>query len=137
MKPERATRILLATTLAAAVLATLLLSGCTYSIWSSTRQSKANMSGSFVLMTADKTQNVTLQAGDRMVLDYEVSLKKGTLTVAVLDSDGTALFSEVFTGQDSSHKTTNVTAPRDGTYTVSVTARDAGGSYNLSWTIGK
>jgi hypothetical protein len=83
--------------------------------------------------TAAEEKQVTLQAGDTLVLSYDVVATKGTLTVSVLDPAGTSVW-EITLRADGSDRV-RIPIAESGTYTIRFEGKDTGGRTELSWKI--
>jgi hypothetical protein len=118
------------------LLLTLLLTACQASslrIGFVQRASDKRMSLRYQTFTAIEEQQETLEAGDTLVLAYDVVVTKGALTIAILDPEGTAVWDTTLREDGSNRVRIPITV--GGVYTVRFRGDDTGGRTELSWEI--
>jgi hypothetical protein len=72
-------------------------------------------------------------AGQTITLDYTVTVSKGTLTFVIEKSDNPSYWENTFS-QDASD-TITIVAEDKRCYSLQITGKQAGGSYNIAWSI--
>jgi len=75
------------------------------------------------------------EAGQTMTFDYDVTVEKGSLLLKVVAPDGESIWEEAF--RKDTTDTVTLTAPQNGLYTIRIEGQATGGSFDLSWSIGK
>lgn len=91
-----------------------------------------NTEARFETLRGRKVQQERLDAGETMILDYAVTVDKGTLTLLVEDPAGEVVWQTAVT--DSAADQVEIVANEAGQYDIVVEGDDAGGSYELEWT---
>ena len=92
-----------------------------------------NTEARFETLRGRKVRQETLSTGETLVLDYDVTVDKGTLTLMVEDPSGESVWETEVT--DSAADQVEIVAAEAGNYDIIVEGDDAGGSYDLSWTL--
>ena len=125
----------IALTSLALVLATTLLSGCGSSSgirigW--TESSGLNhKSAQYASFDGWERRTIRAQEDQTITLDYDVTVKKGTLVLAIVGPDGESLWEESF--REDGSDTVALTASQKGVYTIRIEGEDTSGSFGLSW----
>ncbi|MGE5579651.1 MAG: hypothetical protein ACM3WU_06335 [Bacillota bacterium] len=115
--------------------AAFVLAGCSMKIgWIST-SSRASMKARFYYFDGTQDKDVRLAAGDTLVVDYGISLKKGSLII-LLDGPQGEVIREVGEVGDNSG-TISFEAPVAGDYRISLVGESARGTYDVKWSIEK
>ena len=71
--------------------------------------------------------------GQTITLDYDVTVKKGTLVLAIVGPDGESLWEEPL--HENGSGTVTLTASEQGIYTIHIEGEDTSGSFDLSWNL--
>jgi hypothetical protein len=124
------------------VLLVALLAGCEgYSGWSRVEIGMFERTGinrseaRFRTFTGTKRWREGLEEGQTLVLEYELALNKGKLTLRVLDPDGIIVWEQLFADGAEADEQIEVDAEYEGTYTIVAAGDNAGGEYELSWDV--
>lgn len=88
---------------------------------------------SYRLYDGPQTSAVVLDAGEQVMLDYDVVVKMGSLTLTVTDPDKEVLWQEVFESSDSG--VFIFEAAQAGRYTLTTHGQKTQGSFNITWDI--
>lgn len=88
---------------------------------------------SYNSFTGREAEALRADAGDPIIVDYEVTVEKGTLAMRLEGPDETELWSETF--EADAEGQIRREAPQDGSYRLIVRGEDAGGGYELTWGI--
>lgn len=76
---------------------------------------------------------ICADAGQTITLDYTVIVNKGTLTLVIEKSDDPSYWLNTFS-QDASD-TITIVAEDKGCYSLQVTGEQAGGSFDIAWSL--
>lgn len=115
--------------------AAFVLAGCSLKIgWMST-SSKASMNARFYYFDGTQNKDVRLAAGDTLVVDYSISLKKGSLIILLNGPQGQLTREAGGVGDNSGR--ISFEAPVAGDYRISLVGEGARGSYDVKWSIEK
>lgn len=125
---------------AALVLAVLLLAGCTQEWRFGERRvdfegsaEPGHAAATYRLFTGEEAWTETLQPGDTFVVEYDVAIKEGVLSIAVTGPSGADVW-RVNLGEDTS-SSESFEAEATGDYRLSVRGLNAVGGYDVSWQI--
>lgn len=88
-------------------------------------------SASYASFTGSETRTVRADAGEMLVLRYEIEVNRGTLSVRVEDPDGEILWDASF--EEAAVDSVQIPAEQDGRYAITVQGDGAGGSFELLW----
>ncbi len=94
------------------------------------------MNARFNTFTGTEDQSFQGNSGRTLTLDYEMTVEKGALTLRVT-GPGNAVLGENTVNQNTPSASDRlvVELPQTGRYAVSVTGSDAGGSFDIAWTV--
>jgi len=127
----------IALTSLALVLATTLLAGCGSSrgIRIGWRESSGlnHKNAKYASFQGVERKTLRAQEGQTITLDYDVTVEKGTLVLAIVDPDGESLWEKPF--REDGSDTVALTASRQGVYTIHIEGEDTSGSFDLSWSL--
>lgn len=73
------------------------------------------------------------EEGEMIVLDYEVTVDKGSLTLRVENPDGESLWEESF--EEDGEDSVEISVDTSGRHQIVIVGNDTGGSFDLSWEI--
>lgn len=125
---------------AALVLAVLLLAGCTQEWRFGERRvdfegsaEPGHAAATYRLFTGEEAWTETLQPGDTFVVEYDVAIKEGVLSIAVTGPSGADVW-RVNLGEDTS-SSESFEAEATGDYRLSVRGLNAVGGYDVSWQV--
>lgn len=125
---------------AALVLAVLLLAGCTQEWGFGERRvdfegsaEPGHAAATYRLFTGEEAWTETLQPGDTFVVEYDVAIKEGVLSIAVTGPSGADVW-RVNLGEDTA-SSESFEAEATGDYRLSVRGLNAVGGYDVSWQI--
>ncbi len=125
---------------AALVLAVLLLAGCTQEWRFGERRvdfegsaEPGHAAATYRLFTGEEAWTETLQPGDTFVVEYDVAIKEGVLSIAVTGPSGADVW-RVNLGEDTA-SSESFEAEATGDYRLSVRGLNAVGGYDVSWQI--
>ena len=90
------------------------------------------MSAKFTYLKGTKSKTIRLKEGDVLTLDYDVSLKKGALVIALEGPQGDTKKEEIV--EEDKKGQFVVTSSGDSKYAVKITGDWATGSYDVRWT---
>lgn len=113
----------------------LLLAGCAATVgyvgndysWGS----KGEMSGRYKTFNGTKERKIKTDPGDTIVMDYDSSVKKGSLSLRLEGPDGSTM-KDFPVGEKS---TIEVKSAYGGDYRVVVNGKNTGGSFSVSWKV--
>jgi hypothetical protein len=88
---------------------------------------------SYVTFTGTKVDTIQAQAGQTLMLEYDVQVDKGDLSMEVSRDDREAVWDMSF--QEDAKDAVEVALDQDGPYTISLAGDNAGGSFDLSWAL--
>jgi hypothetical protein len=74
-----------------------------------------------------------VEAGQRILFDYEVSVDKGSLLIEWQDPDGEAVWQKVLLESDTGGDI--ITAETSGAYRIIIQGKKAGGDFDITWTV--
>ncbi len=96
-------------------------------------KSPGRMNFKFQTFTGKETSPVILEAGQTMRINYQAALNKGRITLELHDPAAQVVWQKILPqpGQDQ----TEVTAYKNGEYTLIAIGQDAGGSFDLYWLV--
>ncbi len=86
---------------------------------------------SYRTFSGTKRSTFGADAGETLVLDYEVAVDKGTLSLRVENPDGEDLWD--LSLEESEADTVELSLDEDGRYTIVVEGDATGGGFDLSW----
>ncbi|HLV44437.1 MAG TPA: hypothetical protein VKY39_05740 [Aggregatilineales bacterium] len=125
---------------AALVLAVLLLAGCTQEWRFGERRvdfegsaEPGHAAATYRLFTGEEAWTETLQPGDTFVVEYDVAIKEGVLSIAVTGPSGADVW-RVNLGEDTA-SSESFEAEATGDYRLSVRGLNAVGGYDVSWQV--
>ena len=125
---------------AALVLAVLLLAGCTQEWRFGERRvdfegsaEPGHAAATYRLFTGEEAWTETLQPGDTFVVEYDVAIEEGVLSIAVTGPSGADVW-RVNLGEDTA-SSESFEAEATGDYRLSVRGLNAVGGYDVSWQI--
>ena len=88
---------------------------------------------SYATFTGTKRDTIRAEAGQTLVLEYEVEVDKGELHIALEPQDRGALWDVTF--EKGAADTVELALSQDGPYALTIEGDNAGGSFALSWQI--
>lgn len=125
---------------AALVLAVLLLAGCTQEWRFGERRvdfegsaEPGHAAATYRLFTGEEAWTETLQPGDTFVVEYDVAIEEGVLSIAVTGPSGADVW-RVNLGEDTA-SSESFEAEATGDYRLSVRGLNAVGGYDVSWQV--
>lgn len=86
---------------------------------------------SYSTFTGTKVDSVRAQAGETFLLDYEVEVNKGDLSIEIRHSGDGSLWDVSL--QEDANDRVELDLEQDGPYTIAIEGDNAGGSFSLSW----
>jgi hypothetical protein len=86
---------------------------------------------SYTTFTGNKTDTIRASAAQTLVLDYEVEVDKGELTIELRRHEGGPLWDMSF--QEDAADSVAIALPDTGPHTLAIEGEGAGGSFDLSW----
>jgi hypothetical protein len=86
---------------------------------------------SYTTFTGTKVDRIRAKAGEILLLEYEVKVNKGDLSIEIGRSEGDSLW-DVSLQEDAKDRV-EFALGQDGPYTITIKGDNAGGSFNLSW----
>jgi len=86
---------------------------------------------SYTTFTGTKTDKIRADAGQALILEYEVNVDKGDLSIEVNHQDAGALWDVVL--QEDVEDTVVLALEQDGPYAITIEGDNTGGSFDLSW----
>ena len=93
----------------------------------------SRMNASYRLFSGSEVGSIKAKAGETIVVDYEVTVAEGTLTIELQSNTGKILLQEEFV--DYGCDSIEYRADRDERYRIVVKGYKTKGNYNLGWTI--
>lgn len=111
------------------VLSAALFSGCSYYFGASTNESSGSIDASYVTFSGDKDKTINLKEGQTLVLDYTVTVKKGSLDLSVTGPDKEKLWEATFE-KDGADKI-QIPIKKTGDYKIIINGHDTGGGYHI------
>jgi hypothetical protein len=112
------------------VFSILLLSGCSYSIGSVNNDWGGKIDASYVTFNGQKDKSIKLDEGEKLIMEYKVTVNKGSLTINITGPDGNILWEKKFTGGNTDD-TAEITAQKAGTYVINFIGEKTGGGYHI------
>lgn len=88
---------------------------------------------SYTTFTGTKSDTFQADAGQTLVLDYEVQVEKGTLYVVLENPDDEVVWKMSL--QEDNAGTPQISLEQDGRYTLRLRGEDTGGGWDLTWDI--
>lgn len=120
--------------------AVLLLAGCTQEWRFGERRvdfegsaEPGHAAATYRLFTGEEAWTETLQPGDTFVVEYDVAIKEGVLSIAVTGPSGADVW-RVNLGEDTA-SSESFEAEATGDYRLSVRGLNAVGGYDVSWQV--
>lgn len=89
---------------------------------------------SYSTFTGTKLDSIPAQAGETLLLEYEVEVNKGDLSIEIRHSEGGSLW-DVSLQEDADNRV-ELALEQDGPYTIAIEGDNAGGSFRLYWELG-
>ena len=86
---------------------------------------------SYMTFTGTKADKIQADAGQTLILEYEVDVDKGDLSIEVKHPEAGALWDVVL--QEDAEDTVELALEWAGPYTITIEGDNAGGSFDLSW----
>jgi hypothetical protein len=108
----------------------MLLSGCSYSIGSVNNELGGKIDASYVTFNGQKDKSIKLDEGEKLIMEYKVTVNKGSLTINITSPDDNILWESKFTG-GSIGDTVEITAQKAGSYTINFIGDKTGGGYHV------
>ena len=121
----------------ALVLVSTLLAGCSSSSgirigWMESSGLK-HKSAQYTSFDGVEQKTLHVKAGQTITLDYDVTVEKGTLVLAIVGPDGESLWEKPF--HEDGSDTVALTASEQGLYTIHVEGENTSGGFDLSWSL--
>lgn len=85
----------------------------------------------YVTFTGTKVDTIRAQAGQTLILEYNVEVDKGDLSIEVDRHEREAIWDVSL--QEDADDTVQIALDQDGPYTIVVEGDNAGGSFEFSW----
>jgi hypothetical protein len=110
-----------------------LLAGCKWAeVRAGARVDLPNrIADNYSAFTGDEVKLVRAKAGQTLVLDYDVTVDRGTLEIRVEDPAGDAVWE--LAPQESVEDTVELELENDGRYAVVIEGEEMAGSFDVSW----
>ena len=86
---------------------------------------------SYTTFTGTKVETIRADAGQTLILNYEVAVDKGDLAIKVDRPEGGSLLDLSF--QEDGQDTVEIAIGQDGRHTITIEGDNAGGGFDLSW----
>lgn len=87
----------------------------------------------YATFSGTESTGVAVEGGQSLTVDYDVTVEKGTLKLAILTPNDETIWEQTFSEGDTGQA--RVTAAENGRYHIDITGSDTGGSYDISWEI--
>ena len=87
----------------------------------------------YATFTGTKEDTIRADAGQTLILDYEVKVDKGDLSIEVIRPEGGPLWDVSM--QESGQDRVEISIGQRGPHTIVIKGDDAGGSFDLSWAL--
>lgn len=91
------------------------------------------MKASYQLYEGPQTSTISLEAEERVTLNYDVVVESGSLTLTITDPDKEILWQEVF--ESSNSGVFVFEADQDGRYSLTTDGRKTQGGFDITWEI--
>jgi hypothetical protein len=86
---------------------------------------------SYTTFTGTKADKIRADAGQILILEYEVKADKGDLSIELNHSEAGTLWD--VTLQENAEDIVKLALEQDGPYTITIEGENTGGSFDLSW----
>ena len=87
----------------------------------------------YTTFTGTKATSVNAREGQKLVLDYDVRVTKGTLNIKITDPYDETMWGVTLDKNSTDRIPINIY--QDGRYTIVLTGQDAGGSWDITWDV--
>jgi hypothetical protein len=109
------------------------LTGCSFRLGWVSSSKESSVSAKFLYFKGTRNKSIEMTQGDVLVVDYDISLDKGNLTLVITGPDGEIEREEATRGSNS--RQFLIEAPSTGKYRLSLIGDWASGGYKLEWNI--
>ncbi|NLM72413.1 MAG: hypothetical protein GX184_00025 [Clostridiaceae bacterium] len=109
----------------------LIFSGCNLRIGYLGNSTLKKTNASFFLLSETSKKPIKAKQGEKITFEYDIEVKKGSLTAALEDLDG----EEIISFEPNTSGTKEVEVEKDGAYQLVIKADKARGSYKFEWDI--
>lgn len=89
------------------------------------------MAFSYGTFTGFESGSVAAEAGQSLALVYQVTINKGSLAIEVQDPGNEVIWDKTFEADETG--SIEIQLEQSGSYAIIVQAKNAGGSFELSW----
>ena len=118
-------------TLTVLLILLVLLSACTRKIGWVGMNFDSKMKATYTGFDGPESAVVRLEAGEEFMLDYQVTVEEGKLTLQLTGPDGLVVFWETFKADDEGQF--QFTSEKGGRYLLQAIGVETRGGYDLSW----
>ena len=92
-------------------------------------------SASYRIFTGDEVRKFTAKENQKITLDYEAEVNKGTLIIEFKDFDGEKLWKLELNQDDKINEEKVWDAEKAGEYILNIKGEETGGSFNIKWLV--